>query len=250
MAGKFKDYLSACAGEIPNAFRRGMVAVTALANILIVGALFLGWHLETATGAQLTAAGTVIAFVEIIVFVPFRLWKANTAKISDLESRLTPKLKLSFDMNDEGCVRPNTIIGDPSNSVLATWYRIKVEAAESITLIECRGRLVDLRGAGPNLLLGETPSLNFSQGDALSKTISPGVPEYLDFLMASITHGAFVTAHPAHLSQAVPWGHLFDLAGDYRIRIVIVSNNSVPASIDLLFKWTLDPVSSQILTVG
>jgi hypothetical protein len=246
-----KNYIGACLAEAPNAFRRGIVAVTALANIALLVALLVGWHLQAITALQISTVAIVIAALEIVLILPYRLWKANVAEIASLENRLTPKLKLSFDMNDPGCVRPNTkITAGPNQDIIATWYRIKVEASESINLAECRGRLTEVRGAGSNLLLGETPSLHFAQGDALSKTISPSVPEYLDFLMANDTHGAFITAHPAHLSQAVPWDRLFNLAGDYRLRIVVVSSSSTPASLNLLFKWTLDPRTSQILAVG
>ncbi|MDB5578298.1 MAG: hypothetical protein JWR80_3474 [Bradyrhizobium sp.] len=188
-------------------------------------------------------------------FAPLVIWflvayvrrRSHSAKIDELTAQLTPKLKCSFDMNDPGCVRPNTkIVAGPNKDVVATWYRIKVEALGTSTLRECRGRLVAIERGSGNLLLGETPTLNFSQGDPLSKTISPGVAEHLDFLVANDTHGAHVAVVPEHLSQAVQWNDLFSLPGDYRIRIAVVSTNSPPASIDLIFRWTLNPRTSEV----
>ena len=197
------------------------------------------------------SAGVFFAVLEVVVIFPYRLWKSDKAEIERLTDQITPKLKCSFSMNEPGCVRPNTkIIAGPNKDVVATWYRIRVEAMGASTLKQCRGRLALIERGGSNLLLGETPTLNFSQGDPLSKVISPGVPEYLDFLVANDTLGAYVTVGvPEHLSQAVQWNEIFRLPGDYLLRIVVVSDDSPPVSIDLLFKWNLNPRTSEILVV-
>jgi hypothetical protein len=88
MGGGFKDYLRECAAEAPNAFRRGMVLMTILANVAILAALYLGWHLNAFTSFQLATAAAATAGLEIIVFFPYRLWKANKARIAELEAEL------------------------------------------------------------------------------------------------------------------------------------------------------------------
>src|SRR6266851_6305477 len=235
MVGSFRDYIWECIKEAPSAWRRGMIAVTLLTYIVIAAALLLGWHLNALSNFQLATGALLVALLEILVILPFKLWKANTAKIDELEDRIKSKIRLSFSMNEPGCVRPNTYItAGPDKDVVATWYRIKVEALGVSALTGCRGRLVALERGSSNLLLGETPSLSFAQGDGLSKIISPGVPEYLDFLVANDTHGAHVPVVSEHLSQAVRWNELFSIPGDHRLRIVVVPRDCPPASIDLL----------------
>jgi hypothetical protein len=88
MAGGFGKYVAECLGEVPSAFRRGMIVVTIIANGLVVGALYLGWHLNTFTALQLVSAGVVFALLEVLIIFPYRLWKSNQAVIDDLRQRL------------------------------------------------------------------------------------------------------------------------------------------------------------------
>jgi hypothetical protein len=208
-----------------------------------------GWHLNALNNFQLATGALLVALLEILVILPFQLWKANAAKIDELEDRIKSKIRLSFSMNEPGCVRHKHVYVGPDKDVVATWYRIKVEALGASALMGCRGRLVALERGSSNLLLGETPSLSFAQGDGLSKITSPGVPEYLDFLVANDTHGAHVAVVSEHLSQAIRWNELFSIPGDHRLRIVVVSRDCPPASIDLLFRWNLNPRTSEILVV-
>ncbi len=218
--------------------RDGYTLVSVIAPLLSI-AFTLAKAVDMPELSHLREISYAWAFAPIIVWLLIAYVRRHS-QAQTLQATLVPKLKCSFDMNEPGCVRPNTkIVAAPNQHVIATWYRVKVEAINAVNLNECRGRLVEVRRAGSNLLLGETPSLHFAQGDALSKTISPGVPEYLDFLMANDTNGAFVTAHPAHLSQAVQWNEIFRMAGDYNLRIVITSSNSSPVGLELLFRWTL-----------
>ena len=52
--------------------------------VLIAGALLLGWHLNALTSTQLMRAGAAIAVLELLLIVPFRLWKSNKAEIERL----------------------------------------------------------------------------------------------------------------------------------------------------------------------
>src|SRR4051794_33348222 len=87
MAVGFKDYLWECLSEAPSAFRRGVIAVTILANIAIVGGLYLGWHLNAFSTFQLWSAAAAVAALEVVLILPYRLWKSNKA-IRDLTDRL------------------------------------------------------------------------------------------------------------------------------------------------------------------
>jgi|1186.fasta_scaffold22578_3 hypothetical protein len=88
MAVGFKDYLWECLSEAPSAFRRGVIAVTILANIAIVGGLYLGWHLNAFSTFQLWSAAAAVAALEVVLILPYRLWKSNKATIRDLTDRL------------------------------------------------------------------------------------------------------------------------------------------------------------------
>jgi hypothetical protein len=86
MAAGFLRYVGECASEAPNAFRRGMLLATILANIVFAATLYLGWHLSAFTTFQIWTAAIAIAILEIILILPYRLWKANVAEIERLKA--------------------------------------------------------------------------------------------------------------------------------------------------------------------
>jgi hypothetical protein len=84
-----KEYTAALSQEVLPAFRRGVIAVTILAYLVIVGAfVFLGWHLNFTT-LQLWTGALLIAGLEVLIVLPYRLWKSNRAIIEELNQRLT-----------------------------------------------------------------------------------------------------------------------------------------------------------------
>ena len=168
-------------------------------------------------------------------------------------SQPVPNVECSFDMNDPGCVRPNTNIflsgPDGQARTLATWFRIKVETIHRAEF--CTGRLLSVKRAGSELLAGERPMLAFApreDADSRQKLIHPGVPEYLDFLWANQTEGAQIPTIGI-VSQAVRWDRLFEMPGDYIISVGITHSSPTMARIDLQFRWTLDPITSSISIV-
>jgi hypothetical protein len=90
MAEGLKDYISECLREVPFAFRRGVVVVTIIANLILAIGLYLGWHLNAITPFQITTAAVVIAILEIILILPYRLWKVNKAEIAALKASSIP----------------------------------------------------------------------------------------------------------------------------------------------------------------
>jgi hypothetical protein len=90
MADGFRAYVAECAGEVPSAFRRGMIVVTILANAIVVAALYLGWHLSAFSALQLVSAGVLFALLEVLIFFPYRLWKSNKAEIAALKTPGVP----------------------------------------------------------------------------------------------------------------------------------------------------------------
>ena len=90
MAEGLKDYIWECVREAPSAFRRGVVAVTVLANVAIGVGLYLGWHLNALTTLQLWTAAVALGALEIVLVLPYRLWKSNKAEIAALKTPGTP----------------------------------------------------------------------------------------------------------------------------------------------------------------
>jgi hypothetical protein len=89
MGPSVKDYLRALAREMLPAFRRGVIVVTGAAYVLFVATyLILGWHLSLST-LQLWTGALGIAALEVIVVLPYRLWKANMVRIAELENELS-----------------------------------------------------------------------------------------------------------------------------------------------------------------
>jgi hypothetical protein len=102
------------------------------------------------------------------------------------------------------------------------------------------------------MLSGETPALPFAPAesvDASYKMINPQVPEFLDLLAANKTNG-IVIPFTIPLSQAVVWNELFRHPNDYFLKIIVVSENTPPSSIELKFNWTLDPATSTIVALS
>lgn len=86
MQPNIKSYIAALAGEVLPAFRRGVIAVTALAYILLAGAyLLLGGSFALST-LQLWTGALVIAIAEVLLVLPYRLWKANVTENNALKA--------------------------------------------------------------------------------------------------------------------------------------------------------------------
>lgn len=250
MPSSFKTYIWECIQQAPHSWRKGAVIMTVGISIALVVGLFVGWHLNAFPTAIFLAGTAAISAFDVFAILPFQLWKADQKKIAALESALKPKIVLSFSQNDTGCYRPNTPTRNPHaplETILSTWFRIKVRVVGIEPQTGCKGRLVSIKRAGTEFLAGETPLLPFAPhdgADSLSKTIYPNVPEFVDLL--TLIPNEVLLVLRGHISPGVQWGDLFSLSSDYILRIVVVSDHLTSEPIDLLFRWTLDPVTSRI----
>jgi hypothetical protein len=86
MALDIKGYISALAQEVLPAFRRGVIAVTVLAYVILAGAYLLLGHSFSLSTFQLWTGALVIAVIEVMVVLPYRLWKANVMEINALKA--------------------------------------------------------------------------------------------------------------------------------------------------------------------
>jgi hypothetical protein len=104
-----KDYISECLQEAPFAFRRGVVVVTIIANLVLALGLYLGWHLNALTSFQITTAAVIIAGLEIILILPYRLWKSNKAEINLLKATADQKKEKRRLLDEIGELRAEMI---------------------------------------------------------------------------------------------------------------------------------------------
>jgi hypothetical protein len=177
---------------------------------------------------------------------------------------LPPKaeLKCSFNMNDAGCVRRNTVFtqiipvlsplpGAPTQFTTqqtnCDWYRIRVDA-EGGNISGCRGRILSVTRGGGELLSGENPSLPFAHGDQADGTITiyEGVQEDLD-LLAIFNDRVMLAVPPRQQSSSINWADMFTYAGDYQLKVAVTSPDAPASSIELLFRWTLNRNTAEII---
>jgi hypothetical protein len=86
MGPNLKGYIWALAQEVLPAFRRGVIAVTALAYILIAGVYLLVGGTFALSTFQLWTGAILIAVIEVLIVLPYRLWKANVTEINALKA--------------------------------------------------------------------------------------------------------------------------------------------------------------------
>jgi hypothetical protein len=203
---------------------------------------------------------------------------ANTINIhqrmahDDILERAVLKLKCSFDMNDRGCVRPNTEITfiRPGNavypegvsisilslrlftehSIRATYFRLKVEIEAAAVVSKCRGRLLSIRRDGQNLL-GEPLILPFAPSenpDSLSKEIHQGVPEYVDFLAITDGDNVMLTPPKHHRPSSIRYEDIFSRPGEYMLTLGVTSE-AITTKCELRFNWTGERETSEITCV-
>jgi hypothetical protein len=173
-----------------------------------------------------------------------------------------PRLRLSFDMNDAGCVRRNTIVSMPvtlrvrdrpdlTEQVLGQancdWYRIRIDAQNG-NVSSCQARLISVTRGGSPLLTGDTPPLPIAHGAANdgTKTIHEGVPDYIDLLAIFQDNTVDLCVPPERRTSSINWG-MFDLASDYEIKVAVTSPDAKTISIDVILRWTLDRMTSEIV---
>ena len=252
------QYLSACWAQAAVSWRRGAVIMTVLISAALIGGLYLGWHLSAyPTSYFLIGTGAIAAF-DVLAIFPYQLWKADTAKIAELENRQRAKLKCSFDMNDPGCRRSNTVIQHrivPSMSpveMMCDWLRIRVDSDCSENITGCKGRLIHIKRDGAFILSGETPILPFAPAendDAIDKTIYPGIPEFLDFMFVTHLSQVCMTPYGFVGSTSVDWRNLFSQTGVYEIRLAVLAAQGAPALINIDFDWTGEFINSKLSAV-
>ena len=117
---------------------------------------------------------------------PLLLW-VFIAYVRRRSHTLQSSLKLSFGMNEAGCVRRDvTFHAGDGRSFQVTWFKLKVSAIGATNIVGCRAHLTLVKRVGEckNLLDGEYIARPFSpatDGDAERKEIRPAIPQHVPF---------------------------------------------------------------------
>src|SRR5262245_49762399 len=135
--GQLKEYVIACCCEAPNSWRRGSVAMAMIINIALVGILYLGWHLDAYPTSYFLMGAAVIAALDIVLILPYKLWRANRAEIDRLREQLRPNLKVEFDPSYPSCDAEVSF----SNGTKSRCIRLRVENTGNSRVEGCEGWL-------------------------------------------------------------------------------------------------------------
>lgn len=234
-------------------------AILFVITIIAGGAIAMSPNLSHAADAILSWRGAAVVLGAVVVarlaVAPYRLWKAETEKVTALEARLAPKIRLSFGSAGAGILRtpiqtttkivlPPTppiaanVPGNPGQNLnlvrehMASCVRVQVEALSSTAVAGCMGYVVGLERWSND---GSFSPIMLPHGIKLyetPRTVRPGVPSSIDFLVCDeITNKMTVPAEwPLALSN------VFDEPTIYRFKIV-VGNDDFSTSICVQIDW-------------
>jgi len=102
MPYSFKDYVLECVHEAPLAWRKGAIVMTLIINLVMLGLIYLGWHLQAYPTAYFLIGTGIIALLDVLIILPFKLWKANKAEIMTLRGSYTGARKELWELREQG----------------------------------------------------------------------------------------------------------------------------------------------------
>ena len=102
MSDGLRQYILECLREAPVAWRIGAIIMTLLVSAAMLGLLYLGVHLAAYPTSYFLIGTAVIAALDVIVILPFKLWKANKAKIAKLKGNYAGARKELWILRDKG----------------------------------------------------------------------------------------------------------------------------------------------------
>jgi hypothetical protein len=138
MAYTFKDYLTECLREAPHAWRKGAIAMTILINAALVGLVYLGWHFDAYPVSYFLIGTSAIALLDVLIIVPFKLWKANKAEIDRLNGNYSGARKRLWQLREEGVKLRNegfaTRTADSWTEKFNRWHAEVLEQAAILSM--------------------------------------------------------------------------------------------------------------------
>ena len=102
MSDGLRQYILECLREAPVAWRIGAIIMTLLVSAAMLGLLYLGVHLAAYPTSYFLIGTAVIAALDVIVILPFKLWKVNKAEIAKLKGNYAGARKELWILRDKG----------------------------------------------------------------------------------------------------------------------------------------------------
>lgn len=196
----------------------------------------------------------VTAFICLVLSAYF-VWRPERRKVIKLTDKTTPKIKLTFDPLDIGCVRPDVTItfstGSEIAHVKAIYYRAKVEATTKKHVHNCRGRVVSITKNGKIVVAGESLIVTFAPAenpDSTDKSVYEEVSEYLDFLAILENNTISITTKNFVRPSTLRWEEIFQEPANYVFELAVTSPDTVTASSRVCLDWTGDWRTAKVLS--
>jgi hypothetical protein len=98
----FKEYFFECCREAPHAWRRAAVITTIVINLIMVGLVFLGWHLAAYPTAYFLGLTALLALLQVLIVLPFKLWQAQRLELDALRGRYTGARRELWQLREVG----------------------------------------------------------------------------------------------------------------------------------------------------
>jgi hypothetical protein len=212
------------------------------------------WGSDLTTGYPIIDAVIAAFFAFLITWLAafcINLWR-QAAKLyfeekdraDGLAERLQPKLRVSFNMNDPGCVRRNVMLTDGKRG---DWYRLKVESMSDVGVEGCSARLIDIHRGHSPILIGETPRLSFALTEhPFDARVAARVPSFVDLLLVHESNHANIALPTGDGLASIDPNALFSLPSDYSLRVAVSWAGGGTIIETFLFRWTQDRVTASI----
>jgi hypothetical protein len=209
----------------------------------------------------LAGSGAVILLISYFCFREGR----RSAVIAG-PSLLSSSLKCAFSPDDPGCVRHTEMTIDilwrgsetyPSFSTIGmsrggfagvrvehiTLYRIRVETDREVP--NCTARLLTIRNSDREWQIGADLTFAPLEARDKSKTIFPGVPQFVDVFAVS-EYGWCKVFSQLRLSNDISEDEIITEPALYTFTIAVFAPNCETAFIDLGLNWTGDPSTTMV----
>ena len=205
--------------------------VTTVSNVLTgsitVVSTFISIY-ASSNVAKIVFGGTaVLAFIASAN----ELWQQQRKIVIELRNKLKPKIEISFNIFEQGCV-----ISLPKYKA----YRLKVANVGEERLTDCRGHLKSIT-CGQRKYDAQSLIMPFSPSElpeSCSKTIVKGSPEFLDLF--TIFEWNEIKIHCDKVPNGFDQQQFFGQPGQYIFDISVSSKEAPVAEYKLKMDWTGD----------
>ena len=175
----------------------------------------------------------VAAVVGALRVAPQRYYNEK-ARADKLEERLRPKLRISFDKKDRGCLHETRITNGPKLKLAS----VRIDATGIGLVHDCGADLVSLsKDDGGNLLIQGLPLIisPAERPNHSRKDVREGRPELVNILGIDENNSVRLWTENFYMpNYLAPITEL----GIYRILIRVFGSETAPSSIELSFNWT------------